>query len=153
MPVGRGGTAWLGPNVAIDARQTTERPICVMTRVRLRGPWALVRFAWHYRRVRRTLEGVPDIMHVGLLAEGPFTWHMISTWRSAALMQRWAEIPEHVDAVRQTYGHGMTRESWSGRWRLEAVSLSARRWSKAPAMESIVPLQATSTPRSKRRHV
>jgi hypothetical protein len=31
----------------------------------------------------------------------------------------------------------MTRDSWSGRWRLEAVSSSARRWSKAPAMEGL----------------
>lgn len=115
----------------------TERPVCVMTRVRLRGPWSLIRFVWHYRRVQRTLDGVPGLMHVSLTAEGPLTWHMLSVWRTEEFMGRWANTPEHIDAVRTTY-HGLTRESWSGRWRLETVSPSARQWQKAPALESVL---------------
>lgn len=60
---------------------------------------------------------------------------MLSVWRSEAAIERWAVVPEHMATVRQTYGNAMTRENWSGWWRLEWVSASARRWSAAPAME------------------
>lgn len=115
-------------------------PICVMTRVRVRGLLGFLRFVRYYRRVSRTLDGTPGLIHVGLLAEGPLTWHMLSVWRSEEPMMRWAGVREHVDAVRKTYGTSdMTDESWSGRWRLEAVSPTARRWTRSPAMEQ--PLQ------------
>jgi hypothetical protein len=121
--------------VAVDATLGTEqpRPVCVITRIRLRGIRSLVRFVWSYRLLRTALGGVPGLMHVALLAEGPLTYCIISVWRSHGLMRRWVGDPAHVQAIRECY-RGAS-ETWSGRWRLEAVSPSARRWSASPAME------------------
>lgn len=121
--------------VAIDATLGTEhaKPVCVLTRIRLRGIRPLARFLWAYWRLRTTLGGVPGLLHIGLLAEGPLTYHILSVWRGERLMGRWIGDPAHVQAIRECYLGAS--EVWSGRWRLEAVSPSARHWSAAPAME------------------
>jgi hypothetical protein len=111
-------------------------PVFVLTRLRLRGLWSLVQFIWFYRRLSRTLDGVPGLIHVALLAEGPLTWHMLSVWQDRRSMYQWVGEPEHVHAIRQTYGK-WTRESWSARWGLEAVSPTARQWRNAPKMEML----------------
>ncbi len=110
--------------------------ICVMTRLRLRSPWELVRFVRSYRRVSKTLTGVPGLLHVSLLAEGPLTWCMFSVWQDENRMGQWIGNPEHVRAVRQTYAD-LTTETWSTRWRLEAVSPTARSWAKGRVMEHL----------------
>lgn len=118
-------------DATLDAGQ--PQPVCVMTRIRLRGPRSLLGFIWSYQRMRAGLGGVPGLMHVAFLAEGPLTFWIVSIWRNESLMQRWVGDPAHVDAIHHSYQRAS--ETWSGRWRLEEVSSSARRWSASPAME------------------
>lgn len=108
-------------------------PVCVTTRLRLRGPRALLHFLRSYWRVRRTLRDAPGLLYASVSMEAPLTFHILSIWQSEAAMWNWVGIPEHVHAVHAMYGR--TREVWSGRWRLQAVSPSARRWSAAPPLE------------------
>jgi hypothetical protein len=111
-------------------------PVCVTTRLRLRGVRSVVKFLVSYRRVGRSLCGVSGLMHASLLWEGPFTVYIFSVWQSESLMSRWVGVDSHVDAVRSAY-RDVAGEAWSGLWRLDFVSPSARRWSSSPAMEAV----------------
>ncbi|MGH3450076.1 MAG: antibiotic biosynthesis monooxygenase [Haloechinothrix sp.] len=119
----------------IDAVLKPEplEPVCVLTRLHLRGVRALIRFLWSYHRVSRSIRGVPGLMHYGLTIEGPFTVHILSIWESKESMYHWIGTEEHVHAIQRTYG--LADERWSARWRLEAVSPSARRWPAVPELE------------------
>lgn len=119
--------------------------VCVTTRLRFRGLCALVKFLLAYRHVRQDLHGALGLMHVSLVWERPSTVYILSIWRSEELMRRWVGTEAHVSAVRQTY-RNLTHETWSGLWRLNAVSPSARRWPSAPTMEATPPVCAPGVP-------
>jgi heme-degrading monooxygenase HmoA len=100
--------------------------ICVMTRLRLRNVYSLLRFLRAYRRVSGRARRVPGLVYITLLFGSPLTVYMLSVWQSEESMRRWVGVDEHVMAVRNS--PRLASEIWSGRWRLDAISTSAQSW-------------------------
>ncbi len=69
-----------GPtNLTTDKR--VEAPVyCVLTRVRLRYPWALPVVWWRYLQIQRQARCIPQLKRCALLREDFRTFFILSTW-------------------------------------------------------------------------
>lgn len=98
-----------------------------MTRFRLPSTWSLLRFYWKYRGVSKRTKDVDGLLDAEFLIGDLHTAFIVSLWQSKEQMDRWIGVDEHVHAVH--FSCGKTRETWSARWLLDAVSPSANSWS------------------------
>jgi heme-degrading monooxygenase HmoA len=114
--------------------------ICVMTRFRLRRVRHLISMYLAFRAMRPDLDAAPGLVRYAFLVEGPRACYTLSIWESEAALERFANVPGHITALRRA--QRWCREIWSGYWQLEAVSRSAQQW---PGPASWPPLVAHPT--------
>jgi len=100
--------------------------ICVTTRFRLKRPWHLVRMYLAFWAMRPDLDAAPGLLRSAFLVEGPHACFTLSIWESEAALERFASVPNHVDALRRA--QRWCHDIWSAYWRLDAVSRSAQCW-------------------------
>jgi heme-degrading monooxygenase HmoA len=100
--------------------------ICVMTRFRLSRVRHLLSMYLAFRAMRVDLDAAPGLVRYAFLVEGPHACYTVSIWESEAALERFANVPSHIAALRraQRWCHAI----WSSYWRLEAVSRSAQDW-------------------------
>ena len=101
--------------------------ICVTTRFRLRRAWHLVPMYLAFRAMRADLDAAPGLIRYAFLVEGPLACCALSIWESEAALERFANVPRHIAALRRAHQR-WCRDVWSGYWRFDAVSRSADRW-------------------------
>ena len=100
--------------------------ICVMTRFRLNHVRHLVSMYLAFRGMRTDLDAAPGLVRFAFLVEGPHACYTLSIWESEAALERFANVPSHIAALR--CAQGWCREIWSSYWQLDAVSRSAQEW-------------------------
>jgi hypothetical protein len=66
---------------------------------RFSGPLALVRLAWHWRRIVRAMRRSPGYLDHVVWFRWPSTFGNLSLWRSQDELFAFARSPEHRDAV------------------------------------------------------
>jgi heme-degrading monooxygenase HmoA len=100
--------------------------ICVMTRFRLNRVRHLVSMYLAFRAMRPDLDAAPGLVRYAFLVEGPRACITVSIWESETALERFANVPSHIAALRRA--QRWCHDIWSSYWQLEAVSRSAQRW-------------------------
>lgn len=116
------------PHGPVFGEHAVDVPItCSLTRFGLRGARFLMPSYLQHRRLRREAEvASPDgLLRSAFLVENPTTWFSLSIWAGEPLMS--ANMPSHVDAAREAFGHlaysaDRGPELWSTQWKLVSVS-------------------------------
>jgi heme-degrading monooxygenase HmoA len=100
--------------------------ICVMTRFRLNRVRHLVSMYLAFRAMRPDLDAAPGLVRYAFLVEGPRACITVSIWESETALERFANVPSHIAALRRA--QRWCHDIWSSYWRFDAVSRSAQRW-------------------------
>ena len=100
--------------------------ICVMTRFRLNHVWDLASMYLALRAMRADVDAAPGLVRHAFLVGGARTCYTLSLWESEEALERFANVPSHIAALRRA--QPWCRAIWSTYWRLDAVSRSAQQW-------------------------
>jgi heme-degrading monooxygenase HmoA len=100
--------------------------ICVTTRFRLKHCWTMLPMYLAYRGLRRDLAHTPGLIRFAFLVQSPVACCTLSIWESREALDTFANVPQHLQAVRRA--KRWCAAIWSGYWRFEAVSSYANRW-------------------------
>jgi heme-degrading monooxygenase HmoA len=109
-----------------DEDGVDARMICVMTRFQLTRVRYLISLYVAFRAMRTDLDSAPGLVRHAFLVEGPRTCYTLSLWESEEALERFANVPSHIAALRRAQHWCDT--IWSTYWRLDAVSRSAQQW-------------------------
>lgn len=100
--------------------------LCVLTRIKVRRPWTVVRMWRLFHQVQAQSRRVSGLWTTRFLLEGPRTFLILSIWQGDwGFLDFGTDVTAHPPAVREALRHaagGRQLEVWSTEWRLHAVS-------------------------------
>lgn len=120
---------------------------CVLTRFKVRSPWALWGFYRSFRRVRNAARRIPGLLTCAFLIENSRTCYTFSLWANDAAIRDFnTRVPEHVAAAngsfRNLHWQSTGPELWSAQFQLAALSRYNHRWPGLDLGELVPPEEA-----------
>lgn len=99
---------------------------CVLTRIRVRSLFALLKMAFAYRRIKRQAASISGLKKSAFLIQDPFTFFILSIWEGeAGFLDFGTDVTSHVDAASSSFRLASYRsgvpEIWSAQWRIDAL--------------------------------
>lgn len=125
---------------------------CVLTRFKVRSPWALWRLYSSFRRVRAAAQSISGLLTSAFFLENSRTCYTFSLWQNdAAILEFNTRVMEHVSAAngsfRSLQWSSSGPELWSGQFRLIALSRYNHLWPRLDLAELLTAEVATGAQR------
>ncbi|HXF68488.1 MAG TPA: hypothetical protein VNK89_01665 [Thermoflexus sp.] len=100
---------------------------CVLTRIRLRHPWALPLMVLAYLHVKRQARLIPYLKRTAFLLQDIHTFFILSIWEGEqGFLDFGTFVTSHIVAANRAFAFTALRagrpEIWSTQWRIWAVS-------------------------------
>lgn len=107
--------------------ERVEAPLfCVLSRIRVRHPLALLQMALAYRRVKRDVDSIPSLKRAVFLIEDPFTFLTLSIWEGEeGFLDFNTHVTSHIETANRSFKVALRcwglPEIWSTQWRIDAL--------------------------------
>ena len=125
---------------------------CVLTRFKVRSPWALWGLYCSFRKVRAAAQSVSGLLASAFFFENSRTCYTFSLWQNdSAILEFNTRVMEHVSAAngsfKSLYWSSSGPELWSAQFRLIALSRYNHRWQGLDLAELLTAQVATGAQR------